>query len=314
MLNDLVFSLNAVMPLFLIIVLGYVLKKKNFLSDGFVTSGNKLIFYIALPTTLFRNILSTGIEELLDWPFIAFVVGMSTLSFILIWFIAAYIIKDKKMLGAFVQGSFRGNFAFLGMPLLFNLSGEAGMARAALIITFVLPLFNIFSVLVLSTCSNSSQRVGYKTVFFTILKNPLIIGIFIAFIFMVLNIRPPFMLERVTFYTSNMATPIALICLGAGIKFYGFDIRFKYAFAASIIKVLVLPIVFITIGYLLGFRGDDIAAILVLGGIPSAIVGYTMVIQMGGDAYIASTIVVISTIMSAFTLTVFVYLLQIFGV
>ena len=313
MLENFLFSLNAVMPLFLIIAGGFLMRKTRFVSAEFVAGGNKLVFYVALPLTLFRNVYTSDVSDLLDLPFIAFVMISSLLVFFAIWVVSAFFIKDKNILGAFVQGAFRGNFAFLGMPLLFNLAGDAGIARAAIIITFVLPLYNIYSVVVLAANSNSGHRVGPKTILFTIIKNPFIIGILIALIFVLIGIELPQMINRTTVYAANMATPMALLCLGAGINFQGFDKKFKFAVISGAIKVIAVPVVLVTAAYLLGFRDYDLAAILVLGGIPSAIVGYAMVVQMGGDTYIAGTVVVISTLMSAVTLTMFVYVMRVMG-
>ena len=314
MLENFLFSINAVAPLFLVLFLGYALKKTNFLSDGFVSSGNKMVFFIALPAILFINVYTTELGELLDWGFAALAVGLSIASFIGIWLIGALFIKDKCSLGAFAQGAFRGNLAFLGMPLLINIAGDAGAARAALLLAFVLPVYNISTVILLAASSESGKKVGVKTIILTIVKNPFIIAVVLAFALQLLDIRLPFIVDRTVIYASNMATPLALICLGAGMNFQGFDAKFKYAFVASMVKVIILPIVFTITAYLLGFRGYDIAAFMILGGIPSAIAGYAMVVQMGGDGYIAGTIVVISTFLSAFTLTLFIYALRVFGI
>ncbi|MCL2528502.1 MAG: AEC family transporter [Defluviitaleaceae bacterium] len=313
MLDNFIFSINAVAPLFLVLFLGYILKRKGFLSEGFVSTGNKVVFYIALPANIFLNVYSAELGDLLDWGFVGFSVVASLIGFFGIWFVSALFIKNKPILGAFAQGAFRGNFAFLGMPLLINLAGEAGEARAALIMAFVLPVYNICTVLILAACSDSGKKIGFKTIILTIVKNPFIIAIALAFALQLLNIQLPFAINRTLRYGSNMATALALICLGAGMTFHGFDAKFKYALWSSLIKVVVLPILFVVAGYLMGYRGYDIAAFLILGGIPSAIAGYAMVVQMGGDGYIAGTIVVLSTIFSAFTLTIFIYALRTMG-
>ena len=313
MLANFIFSINAVAPLFLVLFLGYTFKKMDFISGGFVSSGNKMVFYVALPAALFRSVYSAELGELLDLRFAAFAVGASLVGFFGIWLFAALFIKSKPIRGAFAQGAFRGNFAFLGMPLLISLAGEAGEARAALIMAFVLPVYNICSILVLAACSDSDKKVGFKTILFIIVKNPFIIAIVMAFGMQLLGINLPFMVNQTVGYAANMATPLALICLGAGMNFQGFDARFKFALIASLVKVVALPIIFVVAGYMMGFRGYDIAALLVLGGIPSAIAGYAMVVQMGGDSYIAATIVVISTLLSAFTLTLFIYILRVLG-
>jgi len=314
MLANFIFSINAVAPLFLMLFLGYTFKKLEFISGGFVSSGNKVVFYVALPATLFRSVYNAQLGEILDMRFAGFAVGASLVAFFCMWLVASLLVKERPIVGTITQGAFRGNFAFLGMPLLISLAGDAGAARAALIMVFVIPIYNICSILVLAACSDSDKKVGFKTVVFTIVKNPFIIAIFLAFAVQLVGIRLPFMVTQSLGYAANMATPLALICLGAGMYFHGFDAKFKYALIASLVKVVLLPVLFVVAGYALGFRGYDLAALLVLGGVPSAIAGYTMVVQMGGDSYIAATIVVLSTFMSAFTLTMFIYILRVLGV
>jgi len=313
MLDNFLFSINTVAPLFAVLFLGYALKKTGFLSDNFVAIGNKVVFFIALPASVFMSVYTAEVGDLLDWNFAAFSVVASLVGFVGIWAVSAIFIKNKSILGAFAQGAFRGNYAFLGMPLLINLAGEAGEARAALTMAFVLPVYNICTVLLLAACSDDGKKVGFKTIMLTIVKNPFIIAIAIAFGLQLLNIRLPFILDETVRVSANMATGLALICLGASMSFQGFDAKFKYAVVASLIKVIVLPIIFVVAGYLLGFTGYDLAAFLILGGIPSAIAGYAMVVQMGGDTYIAGTIVVLSTLFSAFTLTVFIYIMRTVG-
>jgi len=313
MLDNLIFSLNAVMPLFLLIALGFYLRRSAFVGEEFFQYGTRVVFFITLPMSLFRNVSSTDIEQLLDFRFIAFAVTATLLAFFTIWAIARFFVKDKRILGAFVQGSYRSNIVFLGIPLLMSLGGDEGLARAALIITVVFPFYNICSVLVLAACSESETKTGIKQFALTIVKNPLIIGIALGIVAVVTGIQLPSVFLSTIDNMVAMTSPLALICLGGGIVFHGFDKKFKYAFVASMIKVLVLPILYVISGYALGFRGVDLAAIMVLGGTPAAIAGYVTVVQMGGDGYTAGTIVVISTAMSAVTLTGFVYVLRVTG-
>jgi len=313
MLENFLFSINAVAPLFAVLFLGYALKKIGFLNDNFVVIGNKVVFFVALPASLFMSVYTAELNYILDWSFAAFSVGASLAGFLGIWAISVVFIKNKPILGAFAGGAFRGNYAFLGMPLLINLAGEAGAARAAITIAFVIPVYNVCTVLLLAACSEKGGKVRLKDILLAIIKNPLIIAIVLGFALQLLNVRLPFVIDETVRYSANMATAMALICLGAGISFQGFDSKFKYALVASLIKVIVLPILFVVAGHLMGFAGYDLVAFLILGGIPSAIAGYAMVVQMGGDTYVAGTIVVLSTLFSAFTLTVFIYIMRATG-
>jgi len=291
--------------------LGYYLKKREVITSGFLASGNKLVYYVALPALLFRGVYSTEIGAFMDIRFISFTLGSAIVAFFIIWRVAAIFLKEEPVLASFAQGAYRGSFALLGTPLIINLSGDAGMARAALVMVFVIPFFNVFSILALAPCTG--EKLNMLNVIWTVAKNPSNVMIVLGIIMAVFGIPLPVMAEGAINTTANLATPLALLCLGGGITFHGVDSKFKYAMLGSIIKVAIMPAIVITIAVLFGFRDYDLAVITMLFGVPSAVVGYAMAAQMGGDTYIASTIVVFSTIMSAVTLTVFIYVLRVMG-
>jgi hypothetical protein len=199
---------------------------------------------------------------------------------------------------------------FVGLPLMRNLFGEAGVARFAIIVVLIMPLYNILSVVVLSAGADGGEKIKLTTIAKTVLKTPIIIASMIGIFLSVMNIELPQILTRTLFDLSNMTTPMALMCLGGGITFLGFDRKFKYAITAAVIKVAVLPLVFTTAAILLGFTGIELASLMILGGTSSAIVSYTMAVQMGGDGYTAGNIVLISTLLSSITLTIFIYVLM----
>jgi predicted permease len=301
------------MPLFVMILLGYFLKRVNFMNDNFITIGNKFMFYILLPTTLFRSIYAVDLRELGSWQFAAFVVVMTSLSFFVLWIIGAVFIKNKQTLGAFVQGAFRSNTVFVGIPLMYNIDGVEGVARFAIVITLSMPLYNIFSVWILSTHSRSGEKIKPHIVLLNIMKNPLFIALALGFLLNLGGVIIPQILNRSLADITGMTTPMALICLGGSMKFLGYDKRFKYAIIASIIKIVALPAIFMLCAYLMGFRGIDIIALTVIGGLPSAIVGHVLVVQMGGDGYTAEKIVILTTLFSSVTPTIFIYALLALG-
>ena len=314
MWRDLIFSLGIVMPLFVVLFLGYGLRRFEFLNASFAAAGTKFVFYAALPATLARSIYRSDIHALFDARFVAFLLVVTVVTFFIIWAGAAVFIKDKPILGAFVQTAFRGNVAFMGLPLLINLAGDAGALRGAMMVTFALPVVNVLSIVVLTVCDKDNSQIHVGRICLSIIKNPLIIGILAGVGLSLSGVTLPVAAGTSVNYIADMATPLALLCLGASLSFAGFDVRFKYAIWASVVKVVALPVVFVGLGYVLGFRGYDLAALMVVGGVPSAIAGYAMVVQMGGDGYVAGTIVMISTLMSAFTLTVFIYAFRVLGV
>jgi len=311
MVENFLFSLNVVVPVFVVMFLGFILKKREVITPGFLESGNKIVYYIGLPALLFRGVYTTNIGEFIDAKFISFTVITSVAAFFIIWGVSAIFLKEKPVLASFAQGAYRGSFALLGTPLIINLAGDAGMARAALVVVFVVPFFNVFSILALAPCTGEKLSV-WKTIG-KVLKNPSNVMIAIGILLAVFNLSLPVMVNGAINTTANLATPLALLCLGGGMTFHGFDAKFKYAMIGSVIKVAIMPAIFVVIAAVFGFRDYDLAVILLLFGVPSAVVGYSMAAQMGGDTYIAGTIVVFSTIMSAVTLTTFIYVLRVLG-
>ncbi|MCL1786442.1 MAG: AEC family transporter [Defluviitaleaceae bacterium] len=311
MLDNFLFSLNVVVPVFVVMFLGYALKKRDIITSGFLASGNKIVYYIGLPALLFRGVYSTEIGAFMDARFIIFTLSGSVAAFFIIWGVSAIFLKEKAVLASFAQGAYRGSFALLGTPLILNLAGAEGMARAALVVVFVVPFFNVFSIMALAPCTE--EKVGPLKVIWAVIKNPSNIMIAIGIVLAVFELPLPIMIEGAINTTANLATPLALLCLGGGMVFHGFDAKFKYAMIGSVIKVAVMPFIMIILAVALGFRDYDLAVIVMLFGVPSAVVGYAMAAQMGGDTYVAGTIVVFSTIMSAVTLTAFIYVLRVMG-
>jgi predicted permease len=311
MLDNFLFSLNVVVPVFVVMLLGYALKRREVISSGFLASGNKIVYYIGLPALLFRGVYETDIRYYMDVRFIVFTVAGSVAAFFIIWGVSAIFLKDKPVLASFAQGAYRGSFALLGTPLIINLAGDAGMARAALVMVFVVPFFNVFSIMALAPCA--AKKPGVLSTIWEVIKNPSNVMIGIGILLAIFNISLPVMVSGAVNTTANLATPLALLCLGGGMTFHGFDAKFKYAMVGSVIKAFIMPFVFIVLAVILGFRDYDLAVIVMLFGVPSAVVGYAMAAQMGGDTYIAGTIVVFSTIMCAVTLTAFIYVLRVMG-
>jgi len=309
--ENFLFSLNVVVPVFVVMFLGYILKKWGVISSGFLTSGNKIVYYIGLPALLFRGVYTIDIGEYIDAKFIAFTVITSIAAFFIIWGVSAIFLKEKTVLASFAQGAYRGSFALLGTPLIINLAGDAGMARAALVMVFVVPFFNVFSILALAPCTG--EKLGFWATIWAVLKNPSNVMIAFGIVLAVFDLSLPIMVNGAINTTANLATPLALLCLGGGMVFHGFDAKFKYAMIGSVIKIAIMPIIMIAIAVAFGFRDYDLAVIMLLFAVPSAVVGYSMAAQMGGDTYIAGTIVVISTIMGAVTITVYIYVLRVLG-
>jgi len=313
-LANLLFSLNVVFPIFAVLLLGFVLRRKNFVTWEFVAQGNKLVFHIALPVSLFSSIYSAELDGLWDGKFVLFAVLVTLGSFGVAWGLAELFVKDKALIGTIVQGCFRGNFAILGLPLVHNIIGEQNSAKAALIVAFIIPIYNILAIVVLTTRSKQSGALNMKGIVLTILKNPLIIAIILGLTVNLLKIHLPSALSQIVSYVAALSSPLALLCLGGSIQGSFRDHKFKYALGASIFKVFLLPLLVVSLAYLLGFTSYDLVILLVMSSVPVAVSSFPMALQMGGDSYVAAANVMLTTLLSVFTITAFLSVFKAAGI
>lgn len=314
-MDSLIFSLNATIPVFLIMVAGYVLHRRGMLTEGFVNSADKFNFNVALPVMLFTDLISTNIREEFDIKFALFCAAITTVMFFCIWIGAKIFVKDKSMTGAFVQASYRSSVAVLGIAFITNIYGNAGMMP--MIIIGSVPLYNIFAVVVLSFESpkskNSSLKAHIKTSLVNIIKNPIIISIFLGVLCAFINLKLPQIINKTLTSIGSLASPLTLIAIGAGFEGAKAIKKIKPTLAASIIKLVVLPAVFIPIAIRLGWTDRALVALIIMLGSPTTPSCYIMTKNMHGDHVLTSSIVVTTTLLSSITLTFWIFICRFLG-
>ena len=314
MLANLIFSLNIVVPLFMVILFGAFLRYKGYVDGSFLAIGNKFVFEFVLPANVFMSVYNTDIRYVFDLGFIIFVIAFTIGSFIAVWLYAVLFIKDKSIISAFTQGAFRSNFAIIGLALVVSILGYERAAVGAIALAFVVPVYNVFSTIVLVTHSPGMKKLSVKVLFWAIAKNPIIIAVTIGIAISFSDFSIPIVANRSIGFIAALTTPLALICLGGNIAFKGFDTKFKFSVLATVVKLIILPVICTLLAYALGFRGDELTVLMIMAGSPSAVAGYAMALQLGGDGYTSSTIIVLTTLLSAFTLTVFIYVFKTIGI
>lgn len=312
-MSNLIFCLQATVPIFAVILLGYLLRRRGFFPGETAAAIDRLVFKVLLPVLLFRDIAAGRITEQFNLRFFLFCAGATTVCFFASWLFAAKTLPDKHMVGAFTQGAFRSSQAVLGVAFVQNLYGEAGFVPLMIVAT--VPLYNIYSVLVLSvTAPRETQSHGVVShTLGNIITNPIILGILAGLPFSLLGIELPTMAARTIDSLAVCGTPLALLSIGAGFEGAKAIQKLKPTCMATLIKLIVMPAVFLPLGWMLGFRGQAAVALLILFGAPSTVSGYIMAKNMDGDYRLSSSIIVLSTALSAFTLTLALYLMRVTG-
>ena len=322
-MDNFIFSINATVPIFLVIILGYILKRLKIINKAFVDTANKYVFKVALPVMLFKDLAFSEVIADINGKFIIFCIAVTITMFMLAWFLSYALLKDKTMVGAFAQGSVRSSAAILGVAFVENICGDSGMAP--LMIASAVPFFNVLSVVILTFSaeynnSNDSSSSGKDKIKKDIIKslkgiitNPIIIGIFSGLIFAASRLPMPIIPMKTINLISVTATPIALIAIGGGFEFKLALTRIKPAIVASLIKLCILPIVFLPLALICGFRNSELVAILIMLASPTTVSCFIMAKEMDNDEVLTSNIVVLTTIFSSVTLTIWIFILKTMG-
>lgn len=304
-MDSLIYSLNATMPVFLTIFIGYILKQIKMTNDAFVAVANKFNFKVTLPALLFLDLAGTDIKQNFDTKYVLFCAGATTVMFFEIWGLSKIFIKDKSMTGAFVQASYRSSAAVLGAAFIMNIYDTTGMAP--IMIIGCVPLYNVYAVIVL-TVEGSGGKGAIKNSIVNIAKNPIIIGIAAGVLASLINLSLPQIIYKTIHNFSVMASPLALVAIGAGFEGRKALAKIKPTLVASFIKTIALPAIFLPIAVKFGFRDQALVALIIMLGSPTTPSSYIMAKNMNNDGVLTSSVIVATTLLSSLTLTLWIFL------
>lgn len=312
-MQNLVFSLNATIPVFLMMVFGWIVNKFNLLDEHSTKKINQFVFKALLPALLFMDLSTADFKSVWDTKFVLFCF-FATVGSIIIASLISLVHKDKTERGEIIQASYRSSAAILGIAFVKNIYGEAAMA--ALMIVGTVPLYNIIAVITLSLTSPEKDKCDKKALFkktaAEVMTNPIILGIIVGMIWSVLQIPQPVILSKSVSYLGNMATPLSLIALGASFKISDAKGKMKTALGITFIKLLLFCIIFLPAAILMGFRDEKLIAILVMLGSATTGSCFVMAKNMNHKGTITACSVMLTTLCSSFTLTAWLFVLKTF--
>ena len=314
-MESLIYSLNATVPVFLVIVIGYIVNRIGMLNDQFISATNKFTFNVCLPVMIFADMANSDITGAFNGKLVGFAAIITTIMFALIWIGAKLFIKDKSIIGAFVQASYRSSVAVMGFAFMMNIYGRIGLMP--MIIIGCVPLYNIYAVTVLTFESPDAQndtnkKSKFMKAFIGILKNPIIIGIVLGCLGSLIHIYDyiPQMLSKTLDNISVMTTPLSLIVIGASFEGRKAIAKIKPTIVSCIIKLVVLPVVFISAALAFGFRNEALLALVIMLGSPTTPSCFIMAKNMKNDGVLTSSVIAATTLLSSVTLTFWIFLMR----
>lgn len=310
--ENLAFSLNATVPIFLLMVLGTFFRKVGLLDDHTIKKLNGFVFKALLPALLFKDLASSDFGQIWDWKFAAFCF-IATALCITIAFLFSLLKKDRSERGEIIQSSYRSSAAVLGMAFVNNIYGSSTMVAPMIIAT--VPLYNIAAVTILSLTSpengekHEPKKLAVKTLK-EIATNPIILGIVVGLLWAAFKIPQPVILSKTVSYLANTATPLSLISLGASFKLQDAKGKLGTCLGISSLKLIVFCALFLPVAVMLGFRDEKIIAILVMLGSATTSSSFIMAKNFGHKGVITACTIMMTTLLSAFTLTMWLFILK----
>ena len=313
-MDNLIYSLNATVPVFLVIVVGYIFKKLGWINEGFIKSANKITFTITLPLLLIQDMMSNDFLQEFELKYIFYCAIVTSVCFIGTTIGAKLLLKDKSIVAEFVQASYRSSAAVLGTAFVLNIYGNTGMVP--LMIVGAVPLYNIYAVAILTIECPSQETERNHTMIKTlkgIVTNPIILGIVIGVIFSALRVELPQMVENTISSLAKITTPLALLAIGGSFEIGKAIEKVKPSVIATVLKLAGWPIIFLPIAIAMGFRDAKLMALVIMLGSPTTPSCYIMAKNMKSEGTLTSSVIVLTTLFSAFTITAIIFVLRSMG-
>ncbi len=348
-MENLIFSLDATIPIFLVMVLGMFLRKLGLLEEKVNSALNRLVFKVFLPVLLFNDLSQQDFASAWNGKFVLFCALVTLASIALAALMSRLVCHSRPERGEFIHVSYRSSAAILGMAFIQNIYGEGNTGMAPLMILGSVPLYNAFAVLVLLLTAEDKEeekgagadaerertagtggneadspqhggrrkRSGHPLLARTlkgIVTNPIIIGIAVGLIWSVLAIPQPQIMQSTLHYIGQLATPLGLLAMGASFEFRKAKGELKPSIAAAFNKLILFCGLFLPLAVRLGFRGQEIVALLVMMGSATTVTSYIMARNMGHEGTLTSNTVMITTLGCSVTLTFWLWLVKTLGV
>ena len=309
MLQSILLSLNVMLPVFLMILLGVFLQKIGLMPRTMIRDLNRLCFKCFLPVMLFNNVRETDFRQYFEWHLIGYAIFSVLLLFAVLMWLVPRMVRNPEQQSVIVQGIYRSNYVILGIPIVSNIYKGDNIATITMLIAIIVPLFNLLAVYLFEHFNGQSRHDPWKMAG-NIARNPLIIATALGMLYTLSGIQFPGFLEETLTDLGSMTIPLALLILGADLDLNLQTTQVAYLSVVTVCKLFAVPLLFLPPAIFLGFRGQALASLLAMYASPAAVSGYIMAQNENADYHLAGQIVVVTSLLSCFTLFIFIAVLH----
>lgn len=305
-MDSFVTAATAVTPFLVYMLYGYLTRRAHVTDEAFLDRLNKVVFRCFFPFLSFYNIYNIDPALEFRFSFVFFCAGLVLVLIALLLMIVPRVIRDKKQAGSYIQAVYRSNCVLYALPLAHNVYGQDGASHAAMMVALIVPLFNVSAVLILEYFG-SQEHVSWKSLARDVITNPIIIGVVIGILFYALKIRLPRALDAPVNALNLLTTPLAMFVLGGSLHFSQTKRYKKLLISGLSLRLVLIPAGALCAAVAAGFSPVERFVIFACFSTPSAAASYAMASAMGCDAELAGQFVVLGTVLSVFTLFLWIF-------
>ena len=305
LLSSFLIALNAILPFIVYLGVGYLVRRLGFTDEPFLNKLNKVVFRCFFPFLMFWSLYNVDGGLGISGKYIPVCVISLLLLVGALILVVPRLVKARPKQSVIIQAAYRSNFVLFGIPMAESVFGAKGAALATLMVAIIVPIYNAVAVILFETWRG--EKIKPLELLKNIVTNPLILGALVGFVFLMLGIKLPGSLEKPIGEFSALTTPLALFVLGGTLQFSAIRDNRRFLWPTLAFKLVLLPLAATLISALFGFSNVERFEFLIMAGAPIAISSFPMAANMGGDGELAGQFVVLSTVVSLFTLFAFIF-------
>lgn len=295
--------LTTIIPVFTIIVLGWIAREKRFITIDLMGPANRLVYFFAIPAMIFQALSKSNFTDFFKPEVVVISLLAMLVIFFMAWITAQFMALPKSRKATFIQSSIHGNLGYIGLAISYFFLGQEGLIRAGILAGFMMVLQNFLAVVILQRFNHQSREHPVRNVLLKIVGNPVILSAAAGITASLTRFALPQVMDRSLTILSGMALPLALLLIGASISLHQFTHRVRDWITSGVLKLVILPVLGLVIFRIMGIHPSDYMPALILLGSPSATLIYTMAGEMNGDTELAVITISASTLLSALTLS-----------
>jgi len=305
--ESIILAVNLMLPVLLMVALGFFLGKIGLINSKMVEDVNKLCFNLLFPIVIFYSVARADFSQVFNPQLIAFSLGGFLLIFIIATLIIPHIVVKPEQQSVIIQSLSRSNCIVLGTAIMSSLYGAENIATFSMVVAFVSPLFNFLAVITFESI-NKKEDYSLGRLVLNIIKNPLVIGGVAGITFSLLQIPLPVAAGKVLGDLNTMTITLAMLMMGSDFNINPSEGSYKMLFSTSLSKVILLPAVLLPLGIWCGFRGQPLACLIMIFAAPTPVSNFVMAQNYGADQHLASQVIVLTSLIAIATYCVIIAL------